>query len=93
LPQDNEFSLERRYFQHVINGDFKDDKVFNGLIQAKIMAKDREIKGVGMQNFKYNSDMDAVFGLIHTISPRAYRELKKHFPMRTERSIKCVPLD
>jgi hypothetical protein len=90
LRQDNEWSLERRYFQHVVNGDFKDDKVFNGIIQAKVMAKDREIKGVGMQNFKYNSDMDAVFGLIHTISPRAYRELSKHFPMRTERSIKCV---
>jgi hypothetical protein len=59
LPQDNKWSLERRYFQHVVNGDFKDDKVFNGIIQAKVMAKDREIKGVGMQNFKYNSDMDA----------------------------------
>ncbi|KAJ7889679.1 hypothetical protein B0H13DRAFT_2532168 [Mycena leptocephala] len=34
--------------------------------------------------------MDAVFGLIHTINPRAYRELKKHFPMRTERSIKHI---
>ncbi|KAJ6545247.1 hypothetical protein B0H19DRAFT_1075591 [Mycena capillaripes] len=90
ISKDNEYSLERRYFQHVINGDFKNDKVFNGIIQAKVMAKDREIRGVGMQNFKYDSDMDAVFGLIHTISPRAYRELQKHFPMRTERSIKHI---
>ncbi|KAJ7150342.1 hypothetical protein C8R46DRAFT_1358417 [Mycena filopes] len=90
LSEDNEFSLERRYFQHVINGDFKDDKVFNGIIQAKVMAKDREIKGVGMQNFKHNSDLDAVLGLIHTISPRAHRELAKHIPARTERSIKHV---
>ncbi|KAJ6484794.1 hypothetical protein C8R45DRAFT_829642 [Mycena sanguinolenta] len=54
------------------------------------MAKDREIRGKGMQNFKYHTAMDEVFGLVHTISPRAYRELQKHFPLRTERSIKHV---
>ncbi|KAJ7078625.1 hypothetical protein C8R43DRAFT_1143365 [Mycena crocata] len=90
ISEDNEFSVERRYFQHVIDGDFKDDKVFNGLIQAKVLAKDREIRGVGKQNFKYDSDLDSLFGLIHTISPRAYRELAKHFPAQTERSIKHV---
>ncbi|KAJ7255123.1 hypothetical protein B0H12DRAFT_1071051 [Mycena haematopus] len=90
LAEDNEFSVERRYFQHVVSGKFKDDKVFTGIIQAKVMAKDREIRGKGLQNFKYDSDMDAVFGLVHTISPRAYRELGKHFPLRSERSIKHV---
>ncbi|KAJ7178444.1 hypothetical protein C8R43DRAFT_1117832 [Mycena crocata] len=90
VSEDNDFSLERRFFQHVVNGDFKDDSVFTGLIQAKVLAKDREIRGVGNQNFKYDTDLDALFGLIHTISPRAYRELQKHFPMRTERSIKHI---
>ncbi|KAJ6540255.1 hypothetical protein B0H10DRAFT_2245184 [Mycena sp. CBHHK59/15] len=74
ISEDNEFSLEHRFFQHV----------------AKVLAKDREIRGVGNQNFKYDTDIDALFALIHTISPRAYWELAKHFPMRTERSIKHV---
>ncbi|KAJ7127909.1 hypothetical protein C8R44DRAFT_873680 [Mycena epipterygia] len=39
VSEDNEYSLERRYFQHVINGDFKDDTIFNGIIQAKVLAK------------------------------------------------------
>ncbi|KAJ7797820.1 hypothetical protein B0H13DRAFT_1467961, partial [Mycena leptocephala] len=49
---------------------------------------DREIKGLGQQNFKYNEDLDAVFGLIYAISPRAYREVSRHIPLRSERSIK-----
>ncbi|KAJ6603972.1 hypothetical protein B0H10DRAFT_1821753, partial [Mycena sp. CBHHK59/15] len=86
----SEFSLEHRFFQHVVSGKFKDDSVFRGIIQAKVLAKDREIRGVGNQNFKYDTDIDALFALIHTISPRAYWELAKHFPMRTECSIKFV---
>ncbi|KAJ7604607.1 hypothetical protein DFH06DRAFT_1386901 [Mycena polygramma] len=88
LRFDNNFSLERRYVEHVLNGNFKNDTVFNGIIQAKVLAKDREIKGVGKQNFKHNEDVDAVFSLIHAISPRAYREISKHIPLRTERSLK-----
>ncbi|KAF7334369.1 hypothetical protein MSAN_02376400 [Mycena sanguinolenta] len=90
LAEDNEYSVERRYFQHVVKGNFKNDQVFTGLLQAKVMAKDREIRGTGMQNFKYDTDMDEVFGLIHTICPRAYHELQKHFPLRSEWSIKHV---
>ncbi|KAJ7163961.1 hypothetical protein C8R43DRAFT_946774 [Mycena crocata] len=85
VSENNEYSLEHRFFQHVVNGDFKDDKIFNGILEAKILAKTREIKGVGMQNFHYNEDVDAVFGLIHAISPRAYREIAKHIPLRSER--------
>lgn len=88
--QDNNYSLERRFFRHVVNGDFKNDTLFTGIIQAKVLAKSREIKGVGMQNFKHDEDVDAVFGLIHAISPRAYREIAKHIPLRSERSIKQV---
>ncbi|KAJ7723264.1 hypothetical protein B0H16DRAFT_1334240 [Mycena metata] len=88
IAEENVHSLEKRYIIHVLNGDFKDDKVFNGIIEAKILGKAREIKGMGNQNFKHNEDVDAVFGLVHSISPRAYRELAKHIPLRTERSIK-----
>ncbi|KAJ7610673.1 hypothetical protein DFH06DRAFT_1016533 [Mycena polygramma] len=74
--------------QHVLNGNFKNDTLFNGILQAKVLAKDREMKGLGKQNFKHNEDVDAVFSLIYAISPRAYREISKHIPLRTERSIK-----
>ncbi|KAJ6555302.1 hypothetical protein B0H10DRAFT_1657585, partial [Mycena sp. CBHHK59/15] len=50
---DNNYSLKQRYVQHVLNGDFKNDTIFNGIIEAKILAKTREIKGLGMQNFKH----------------------------------------
>ncbi|KAJ6632070.1 hypothetical protein B0H10DRAFT_2206481 [Mycena sp. CBHHK59/15] len=75
---------------HVINGDFKDNTVFTGLIEAKILGKDREIKGLGKQNFKYNEDLDAIFGLVYTISPSTYWELSKHFNLRSEHSIKQI---
>ncbi|KAJ6471521.1 hypothetical protein C8R45DRAFT_1165330 [Mycena sanguinolenta] len=88
MKENNSHSLARRFIQHVLDGDFKNDKVFMGIIEAKILAKTREIKGCGMQNFKHNEDVDALFGLIHTISPRAYREISKHIPLRSERSIR-----
>ncbi|KAJ6493128.1 hypothetical protein C8R45DRAFT_1073149 [Mycena sanguinolenta] len=90
LTEDSKDSVERRFALDVVNGKFKDDKVFTGLLHAKVMAKDREIRGKGMQNFKYDTDMDSVFGLVHTISLRAYRELRKHLPIRSERSIKHI---
>ncbi|KAJ6478183.1 hypothetical protein C8R45DRAFT_1216427 [Mycena sanguinolenta] len=88
MKENNSHSLARRFIQHVLDGDFKNDKVFMGIIEAKILAKTREIKGCGMQNFKHNEDVDALFGLIHTISPRAYREISKHIPLRSEHSIR-----
>ncbi|KAJ6609546.1 hypothetical protein B0H10DRAFT_1954552 [Mycena sp. CBHHK59/15] len=36
-----------------------------------------------MQNFKHNEDVDVVFSLIHAISLRDYRELSKHFTLRS----------
>jgi hypothetical protein len=69
-----------------LNGDLKDDKVFNGIIEAKILGKARQIKGSGNQNFKHNEDVDNLFGLVHSTSPRAYREISKHIPLRTELS-------
>ncbi|KAJ7677295.1 hypothetical protein B0H14DRAFT_3684172 [Mycena olivaceomarginata] len=39
FSEDNEFSLERRYVEHVLDGSFKNDAIFNGIIQAKVLAK------------------------------------------------------
>ncbi|KAJ6589575.1 hypothetical protein B0H19DRAFT_924454, partial [Mycena capillaripes] len=88
FSEKNEFTVERRYVEHVLQGNFKNDSVFSGIIQAKVLAKDRETSGRGNQNFKHNEDVDAIFGLIYAISPRAYREISKHIPLRSERSLK-----
>ncbi|KAJ6582730.1 hypothetical protein B0H10DRAFT_1834517 [Mycena sp. CBHHK59/15] len=81
MEQDNTYSLKHHYFQHVVNGNLKDDTIFNGILEAKVLAKTREIKGIGMQNLKHNEDVNPVFSLIHAISPRACRELSKHFTL------------
>ncbi|KAJ7219936.1 hypothetical protein GGX14DRAFT_559755 [Mycena pura] len=87
FAEDNEYSIELRYVKHVLNGDFKDDSIFRGIVETKVLAKAREVKGHGMQNFKHNEDLDALASIIHAICPRAYRELEKHLVLRTERSI------
>lgn len=55
-----------------------------------VMAKDRELRGVGMQNFKYSPDLNNLMHLLHMTSPRCYRNLNQHFKLRTARSIKYV---
>ncbi len=57
-----------RYIHHVLSGHFKDAKVFMGLVEAMTAAKDREVHGVGMQNFKYNPDYHEFMALVNTIS-------------------------
>ncbi|KAJ6530897.1 hypothetical protein B0H10DRAFT_1973510 [Mycena sp. CBHHK59/15] len=81
VSEDNNYSLKQRYVQHVLNGDFKNDTIFNGIIEAKILAKTREIKGLGMQNFKHSEDVDAVFGLFMQSAPALTGRLRNisHF--------------
>ncbi len=74
----------------MLSGEFKDATVFMGLIEAMTLAKDRELRGVGMQNFKYNPDYREFMALLNTISSRGARLTAQHFKMEVPRSIKCV---
>lgn len=56
------------YINHVLSGHFKDSKVFLGLVEAMTIAKDQEIKGVGIQNFQYNPDYHEFMALVNTMS-------------------------
>ncbi len=67
---------------------FKDAKVFMGLVEAMTTAKDREIRGVGMQNFKYNPDYREFMALVNTISSHASRTMAQEFKVETVRSMK-----
>jgi len=42
----------------VFAGKYDDLKVFTGLVEAMVMVKDREERGVGLQNFSYPPDYD-----------------------------------
>ena len=55
-----------------------------------VLAKDREIKGLGMQNFRYNADYEEFMRLIQMISPRAYRTISLEFKAPAPRASKYV---
>ncbi len=61
-----------------------------GLVEAMTAAKDREIRGVGMQNFKYNTDYREFMALVNTISSRASRTISQEFKVETPCSMKYV---
>ncbi|PBK63611.1 hypothetical protein ARMSODRAFT_894015 [Armillaria solidipes] len=84
----SEDSVLMRYVSHVLSGHFKDSQVFMGLVEAMTAAKDREIRGVRMQNFKYNTDYREFMALVNTISSRASRTIAQEFKVETSRSMK-----
>lgn len=65
-----------------------DDQVFSGLVEAVVQKHDREERGVGMQNFRYAPAWDELCHIINVHSPRAYRAVKDHLPMPTERTFR-----
>ncbi|KAF7291093.1 hypothetical protein MKEN_01491200 [Mycena kentingensis (nom. inval.)] len=77
-----------RFAQGAMRGEYKDEKVLLGLIDAMITQKDKERRGVGAQNFAYTPEWDEFVHIIHIHSPRAYRFLTRFFPARSERSIR-----
>ncbi|KAF9014795.1 hypothetical protein BDZ89DRAFT_438667 [Hymenopellis radicata] len=77
-----------RFTQHVINGDFKDARVFLGLVETMVLATERDLRGVGMRNFKYPPEFREWGELVRAISPQLHRNMSTHFKMETQRSIK-----
>lgn len=76
-----------RYAQGALNGKYNDE-VFSGLIQAMVEKFDRQKRGVGMQNFYYAPAWDELCHTIKIHSPRAFKALREHLPMRTEGSFR-----
>jgi hypothetical protein len=70
----------------VLSGQFKDESIFTGLVEAMVSAKDREIRGVGFQNFKYAPDVKEFAQIVSIHSPRAYRCIRNVLQLPTERS-------
>ncbi|THV02571.1 hypothetical protein K435DRAFT_652934 [Dendrothele bispora CBS 962.96] len=90
--EDNKQGVMLRYVHHVLNDDFKNDEVFRGLVEAMVLAKERQLANKSMKNFKYTPAFDDFMHVLHDISPRAYKALGIHVKVRHQRSIKCVQL-
>ncbi|KAF9019705.1 hypothetical protein BDZ89DRAFT_958998, partial [Hymenopellis radicata] len=88
FQNDSHASPLLRFTQHVIDGHFKENKVFLGLVETLVVAKERDLRGVGLQNFKYPPDYREWIELVRTISPRLHRNMSLHFKVETQRSIK-----
>ncbi|KAJ7191259.1 hypothetical protein GGX14DRAFT_579109 [Mycena pura] len=88
LNEDSKQGVFLRFARGVSQGKYKDNKVFLGLVETMVLATERSIKGVGMQNFKYPTEFREFGALIRMSSPRTYRVLAQHLRMETERSIK-----
>ena len=74
------------YAKGVLSGEYKNDQIFTGLVEAMVTSKEKEKKGVGLQGFKYAPGLQEFAQIISIHSPRAYRALKKILPLPSERS-------
>ncbi|KAJ7208611.1 hypothetical protein GGX14DRAFT_566827 [Mycena pura] len=88
LAQADEYSVEVGFVRRVINGEFKDDDVFRAILRNKMAAMLRAEAGKGMQNFRHDQNVDAIMGLIYSVSPHCHRILREAgIVTRTQRSI------
>lgn len=79
-----------RYVKGVLDGKHKDDNLFGTLLQAIVLKRDKEARGVGMQGFKFAPELTELAHITFTHSPRAYESLRHHFPLPTSRTLLCV---
>lgn len=50
-----------------------------------VNARDREERGVGLQNFQYTPALDEFAHICAITSPETYRLLRRHLPLPTIR--------
>ena len=86
ITQDTKNSVCVRYALGVLDGKYQKHEVFTGLVDAMVRARDREERGVGLQNFEYTPALDEFAHICAITSPEAYRLLQRYFPLRTLRS-------
>ena len=70
-----------RFTRGVINGEYNDNLVFLGMIQAMVMVHDRESQGVGLQNMSYLPMYEEFAQMVALTSPRTYRLFAPHIQL------------
>lgn len=64
--------------------------MFGCLLQAVVVKREKQVRGVGMQNFKYSPDLVEFAHIVHTHSSKAYDALKEFLPLPNPRTLKYV---
>ena len=70
-----------KYTQGVLAGKYKGDDLFVSVLQAMVLKRDKQERGVGIQNFKYTPDLIKFAHIIHTHSPKAYEFPRDHLSL------------
>ncbi|KAJ7194070.1 hypothetical protein GGX14DRAFT_587166 [Mycena pura] len=87
LDSEDPTNIYVRFMRASMNGAFKGEEVFLGLMHAMLQRKDREQRGVGNQNFTYLPEWEEFVHIIRIHSPRAYSFLSSHFPVPHVRTL------
>lgn len=77
-----------RYAKGVLSGEYRGDDLFGTLLQAVVVKRDKEQRGVGMQNFKYAPDLVEFAHIVQTHSSQAYKSLQEFFPVPDIRTLR-----
>jgi hypothetical protein len=86
LMQDFVDSPAFRYAQGVQRGDYQDRPIFTELVDAMVQLREREERGVGLQNFRYGHALSRWAEECFILSPKVYGTLRKALPLRTARN-------
>lgn len=79
-----------RFVKAAPEGSWDHLKAFFGMLEALVESHERERRGKGMQNFRWNPDWDQLCHMILLNSPRSYKQLVAAIPARSQRSFQSV---
>jgi hypothetical protein len=79
--QDPQTSMWVRFVRGVVKGEYKDKLIFLAMIQATVVARDRDSRGVGLQNMQYQPIYEEFTQMMALTSPQTYRLLAPHIQL------------
>ena len=79
--QDPQTSIWVRFARGVVRGEYKDNLVFLGMIEATVMAHNRKSRGVGLQNMQYQPIYEEFAHMVALTSPRTYKLFASHIQL------------
>lgn len=79
-----------RFAQGVARGEWngENDRLFVDMVQVMVTKKSKELRGVGLQNFRYPAYFDEFAHHIAILSPTAYRVFSDKFQGRDLREFR-----
>ncbi|KAL5536122.1 MARS2_3 [Sanghuangporus sanghuang] len=84
---DKQVRLAVRYAKGVVQGEFKEHVVFQGLVESVLLKLDRENKGKNLTNFRYPPAFAEFMSTVQLLSTRTHKLLSEHFPVPSARNL------